>query len=225
MKKTLLLAIFLMAAFSFNTLNAQVKGGFKLGVDFSNINAELGGESFNDEYDTKRLISPRLGFIIEVPINDFLFVQTGLYGAVKGVRFDDVRIISEKAYDSKEYELLVTIDFPVNFGYKYDLGNFKLFGMVGPVISYNTYATNLYKADGEYDNDHESIGTSLEDNYKPINFGVNVEGGIEINRFQFSAFYMKGLSNLSNMTSLVSDASIKTSVFGLTAAIKFGQVN
>ncbi len=225
MKKTLLLAVMLIAAFSFQNLNAQVKGGFKLGVDLSNISSKIGDDSFNDEYDTKRLISPRLGFIIEVPVNDFLFFQSGLFGSVKGFRYEDIRTISSKDYVSKEYEVLICMDLPINFGYKYDLGSLKLFGMAGPVISYNMYATNLYKADGEYDNDHQSIGTSAIDDFKPLNLGVNIEAGVELGSFQFSAFYTQGLSNLSTKTDVISDASIKTSVIGLAAAIKFGRVD
>ena len=216
MKKILLIAMVLIASISLNTLNAQVKGGIKLGVDFSNLVIKVGDQSMNDEYDTKRLISPRLGFILEVPVNDFLFVHTGLFVAAKGFRYDDVN-------KTKYIELLGTIDVPLNFGYKYDLGNLKLFGMAGPVISYNMYTTSLFKIDGESwdNNNHNTIGTSEDDTYKPLNFGINFEAGVEVSRFQFSAFYTQGMSDLSNSD----HSSIKTNVFGLTVAIKFGSVN
>ena len=123
-------------------------------------------------------------------------------------------------YDSKEYEILAAIDVPINIGYKYDLGGAKIFAMAGPVISYNIYSTNLYKADNEYDNDHQSIGTGVDDDFKPLNFGINIEGGVEVDRFQFTAFYTQGLSELSNTPDMV---KMKTNVFGLTAAVKFGK--
>ncbi|MBU2553473.1 MAG: PorT family protein [Bacteroidetes bacterium] len=216
MKKTLLITALLIAVFSFNNLNAQVKGGFKLGADFSRLNMDY-DDDFNDE--TKRLISPRLGFIIEVPVNDFLFVQAGVFGAAKGWRVSE-----EDAGDTyKAMMILGTIDIPIQFGYKYDLGNIKLFGMAGPVISYNVYSTLVYKwGDEDWDNDNSyKIGNSEADFFKPLNMGVNIEAGVELNRFQFSAFYMQGLSNLNTQDG----DKYTTNVIGLTAAIKFGRVD
>jgi hypothetical protein len=219
MKKTLLLAILLIAAFSFNSLNAQIKGGFKLGADFSKLTMDFSDGTTSDDNDTKRLISPRLGFIIEVPVNDFLFVQAGLFGAAKGWRLSG----EEFGETVKFIEVIGTVDIPVQFGYKYDLGNIKLFGMAGPMISYNVYTTLLYKVgDEDWDNDNDiKIGTSDTDTYKPLNFGVNVEAGVELSRFQFSAFFTQGLSNFSN----IDGETYRTNVFGLTAAIKFGRVD
>lgn len=219
MKKTLLLVVVVMTSFVTLNLYAQVKIGLKVGVDFSNLKMDYNGDSFNDEMDTKRLISPRFGPIVELPVNDFLFVQAGLFGTAKGLRYQDEWLETTTKY----IEILGTVDIPINFGYKYDLGNVKLFGMAGPVISYNIYTTLLYKEDGEdWDNDNDNtIGTSDEDIYKPLNFGVNIEAGVELNRFQFSAFYNAGLANITNYDQL----DIKTSVFGLTAAVKFGSVN
>ncbi len=216
MKKTLLITAFLIAVFSFNNLNAQVKGGFKLGADFSRLNMTTDDEN---EDDLKRLISPRLGFIIEVPVNDFLFVQAGVFGAAKGWRVSE-----EDAGDTyKAMMILGTIDIPIQFGYKYDLGNIKLFGMAGPVISYNVYSTLVYKfGDEDWDNDNSyKIGNSEADFFKPLNMGVNIEAGVELNRFQFSAFYMQGLSNLNTQDG----DKYTTNVIGLTAAIKFGRVD
>ncbi len=220
MKKLLLIAIVIIVSSSWTISNAQVRAGYKMGIDFSNMKMEAYGENMNDIWETKRLISPRLGFILEVGINDDFFVQTGILGSVKGFRYDAIREIDGKFFDSKEYQIMIALDIPVNFGYKYDLGDVKLIGMAGPTISYGIYATKLYKADDEYDNDHQSIGTKETDDFKPLNFGINVEGGIELDRFQITLFYNQGLSDLSNE----SDGSIKTNVFGLTAAVKFGSI-
>jgi hypothetical protein len=222
MKKILFIAIILVAALSSSTLNAQVKWGFKMGADFSNLKIDILGIDANDALKTKRLITPRLGFIIEVPVNDEFFFQTGVFGAMKGIKFDSERVVDNESVSSKEYEVILCMDFPINFGYKYDLGGAKLFAMVGPVISYNTYSTLLYQTDGkDWNNEHQTIGTLETDTYKPLNFGVNLEGGIEVSRFQFTAFYTQGLSNLSNHE----ETTTKTNVFGLTAAVKFGRVD
>lgn len=223
MKKTIILAVVMIISSQLNMAFSQVKGGFKMGCDFSNISWYNNTWEIdkNDLLETKRLITPRLGFILQVGIVDNLFIQTGVFGTSKGFRYDGVRNISEKDYDSKEYQIMLTLDIPVNVGYKLDLDAVKIFGMLGPNLSYGMYATELYKADGEYDNVHQTVGNEITDTFKPINFGLNIEAGVEVDRFQFSGFYTLGFSQLSptNMD------DIKANVFGITAAILFGKVD
>ncbi|MFA5417468.1 MAG: outer membrane beta-barrel protein [Bacteroidales bacterium] len=218
MKKVVLFAVLLVAAFSFNTLNAQVKGGFKLGVDFSKLNLDFDdGSSASDEFDIKRLTSPRLGFILEVPVNDYLFVQTGVFAAAKGYVVNE----EDAGVKSKTIQILGTMDIPINVGYKYKLDNLSLFAMAGPVISYNVYATTATKVGSKWDNNNDlKIGTSEFDFFKPLNIGVDIEAGVELSRFQFSVYYVQGLSNISSQDG----GNFKTNVFGLAAAIKFGKV-
>lgn len=225
MKKITLIVIALIACISVTRVNAQVKVGIKLGADFSNIRIADDDGSFNEDAEAKRLTAPRLGFFVEIPVDDEnLFVHTGLFGAVKGFTYEDTRWVKDiTPADSKETEILLALDIPINFGYKYDLGGAKLFGMAGPVISYNLYTTHLYEVDGKLNNVHQSIGSSDEDTYKALDFGVNVEGGIEVHRFQFSLFYNHGLANLFKENDY--DLTAKTSVFGIAAAIKFGSVD
>lgn len=223
MKKTIILAVVMIISSQLNMAFSQVKGGFKMGCDFSNISWYNNTWEIdkNDLLETKRLITPRLGFILQVGIVDNLFIQTGVFGTSKGFRYDGVRNINEKDYDSKEYQIMLTLDIPVNVGYKLDLDAVKIFGMLGPNLSYGMYATELYKADGEYDNVHQTVGNEITDTFKPINFGLNIEAGVEVDRFQFSGFYTLGFSQLSptNMD------DIKANVFGITAAILFGKVD
>jgi outer membrane protein with beta-barrel domain len=222
MKKLLLIAIVILVSSSWSISNAQVRAGFKMGCDFSMMKLTAGEGYTSMAPDFKRLISPRIGFIIEVELPQNMFLQGGVFGAARGVRYDSVRVISEKEYDSKEYEILLGIDIPINFGYKYDLGGAKIFAMVGPVFTYGFYATNLYKADNEYDNDHQIVGNEITDDFRPFNLGINFEGGVEIDRFQFTAFYNQGISDISPDSDIV---TAKTNVFGLTAAVKFGSID
>ena len=216
MKKILLFAVIMMAALSINTLNAQVKGGFKMGVDFSKLSLKDSDGNGIDE--AKRLTSPRIGFILEVPVSDVMFIHTGVFAAAKGYKVEE----SENGVEGKLYQILGTVDIPINFGYKHELDNMLLFAMAGPMISYNGYLTTLFYEDSEWDNNNDlKIGTSENDFIKPFNMGINIEAGIEISRFQLSASFAQGLTNLSTNE----DANFKTSVIGLAVAIKFGEVN
>lgn len=224
MRKILLITCLLIAGMSVQQLSAQIKGGFKMSMDLSNLNTEYEGESYNDEIDSKRLISPRLGFFMDIPVYEGFFIQPGVFGAVRGYRYDSQRIISEELFDSKEFEVVVCVDVPINFGYKYDFDKFSIFGMAGSVFSYNTYATNLYKADNEWDNDKQTIGTGEDDYVKPFNFGINFEAGIEFSCFQFSGSYLHGISNLSPQDGLLGDHQIHSNVFSISAAVLFGKL-
>lgn len=218
MKKMYFLVIIALTVFSFSTVNAQVKAGLKLGADFSTIQFKMDDEVVPD---LTRLTSPRLGVLIEIPLSDEIFVYTGADATVKGFKYEDVREKNEEWVESEEMHLLLTVNFPVMAGYKLELDGFKIFGMAGPVIGWNTYTTNLYKAAGKYDNSQLTIGTEPYDSYKPYDFNVRLEAGIELNRFQLSASYTHGLSNLINNN----DITARPNVIGISAAIKFGEVD
>lgn len=221
MKKIYLILFILAAVLSGKVVNAQAKVGIKMGADFSNIWMYVDGEKINKDADMKRVTSPRLGFFVDIPVSEEMFIHTGVFGAIKGTK-----IVEE---DYKEIDLIQSINFPIHFGYKLDLGEAKLFAMAGPVIGLNTYTTMLEYDDGEIDNVHQTIGTTVADTYKPLDLGVNLEVGVEINRFQFSTFYTQGLNNITNSEldffGISIDTSAKTSVIGIAAAIKFGSVD
>jgi len=222
MKKMYFLVIISMAVLSLSTVNAQVKAGLKIGADFSTIRFKVDEIIMNDSMDFKRLTSPRLGFLVEIPLSDELFIYAGADAALKGFKYTDEREKNEKWVKSEEMHILVSVNFPIMAGYKLDLDGFKVFGMVGPVIGWNTYTTNLYKANGNWDNSHLTIGAEPTDNYKPIDINVRLEAGIEISRFQFSASYTHGLSDLMTVPEFM---TARPSVIGLSAAIKFGEVD
>jgi len=219
MKKILIISMLIIVAASVNTLQAQFNGGFKMGVDFSKLVIKMDGESSNDEEELKRLIAPRLGFFGDYKITDEFFVHAGVFGSIRGLKSDGLRWLDDTTVvDSKEYEVIIYVDIPVNFGYMYDLGGARLFAMAGPMFSFGTYTTHLFKANGEWDNEAQSIGNTDYDDYQSFNLSVTLEGGIEVDRFQFSLFYNQGISNAD-------DIKTTSNIIGLTAAVKFGSVD
>lgn len=207
------------------SLMAQ-SGGIKAGVHFANMSVKPAAAA--DLIKNQRsLISPRFGFIYEMPVYQEVFFQTGINVSAKGYKFDSKRTINGKDFDSQEYNLIGYVDLPLQFGYKFDVGVVKVFGMTGPVFNYAVYTTNLYKADGEYDNDHQSIGASNADAFKPFDFNWNIEGGLQYSHFQFSLFYSYGFSNVVNKpeNKPFTDFSMKNSLFGLNIAILFGNID
>lgn len=226
MKRTLLLSILLLGLTSL-TVNAQVKCGIKIGADFSTLQYRDKGEIINDSAEITGITSPRLGFFVEIPLTDELFIHGGFEGAIKGYNFEGVREKNNEYVDSEEKALILAVNFPIMAGYKYDIGGAKIFGMLGPVIGVNTYATNLYKAAGEWDNSHMFIGEWTPETgespfayFKRMDMLVRLEAGIEVHRFQFSASYTQGFTDLQD----IEEGAVNSRIIGLNAAIKFGSV-
>ncbi len=231
MKK--LLFLFVVAAISMGSMSVYAQsGGIKVGMNFANMAIE---PSSLDEETRKLLFSPRFGFIFEMPVYEGVFFQTGINTSAKGFKWEGTRMLETgysnghptyTEYESVEYNLIWYVDLPIQFGYKFDLGAVKPFVMTGPVFNYGVYTTNLYKANGEYDNDHLTIGTADTDDYLPFDFNWNIEGGVQWSRLQFTLFYSHGFSNVLNIpdgaTGDYADASMKNRVFGFNIAVLFG---
>lgn len=225
MKRLILILAF--AGLFGTQLYSQVKVGMKLGADFSNLKwkMDMAGSTADTSYD--RLTSPRLGFLVDIPVNDFLFVQSGFNFGIKGTKYEGLHEIGDEYVDTEDTQVILFLEIPATFGYKYDLDGAKLFVMAGPVLSYNLYATELYKYKGETDNIHQSIGNELEDSFRPMDLSGRIEGGIEVNRFLFSVAYTSGFSNLyPNIDGLEeSGFKCKSNIITLAAGIKFGDVD
>lgn len=223
MKKALF--TILIVAIASTSVLAQVKAGIKLGADFSLIKPiGINGNELPDEaYDElKRLTSPRLGFTLDVPVNDMFFIHAGVDGAFRGSKFPAYHDKNDSIFETTDTEVILCIDIPVAFGYNYQLDGAKLFAMAGPVYTIHTYATDLFKYNGNYDNIHLTIGKEPYDTYLPSEFGARIEAGVEINRFLFSASYTHGLTNITYENNLW---VTKTNVIGFSATVKFGEVD
>ena len=76
----------------------------------------------------------------------------------------------------------------------FDLNGVILFGIAEQVITSNMYSTNLYNEDGQWDDEHHNIGTYICCTFKPRDFGLNIAGGVQLSRFEITAFYTQGLN-------------------------------
>jgi len=193
-KKAFLLLLVFTSTMAVTTVNAQVMGGFKMGVDFSMLNMENDNGTSSADLDPTRLVSPRGGFILDIPVNKFLFVQIAAMGTAKGFRTQ----VSEQGVENKYIQVIGSVDFPIQFGYKQDLGKPKLFVMGGPVFGYNFYSDWFYKyGDKKWDhNNEQEIGSEEQDTFKHLirDSLCPQEGG-----------------------------TYKTDTFGMALAIKFGR--
>ncbi|MBT8320370.1 MAG: PorT family protein [Eudoraea sp.] len=166
MKKLLLFAV--LALFSFNALNAQVKFGAKAGVNFSDITGEM-VDSFNGR------TSIHFGVMSEFTLSDMFALQPELLYSSQG-----------SDYEEEEFSGTVKVDYlniPV-MAKIYVADGF--FFQAGPQVGF------LLSATDEYDDEEDDI----KDFLKGTDFGFNLGLGYKLDSgLQFDARYNIGLSD------------------------------
>jgi len=224
--------LLIIALFSVIVMDASGQNvGFKVASSWTN--AKLSPD--DPDMDKKYQVAPKLGFIFETPIYNGLFLQTGIYASLSGFRYKDtVSFTNEEgntySVESKNKYILLYLDLPVNFGYKHAVSDkLSIFGMAGPVFRYLTYSTFAYQINGEWDNESTSLGDGDDkiEYFKKFDIGLNIEAGVQFDRFEFSLYYMPSFSNImtDDIQELSEDgASWKNHSFGVGFAVLLGDI-
>lgn len=234
MKKSTIFLFILLLSASVPVLGQKV--GFQMGLNFSNWNPSVDSIEFPEQ---KPLISPSLGILVEIPVNEGFFISSGVFTRVKGIRFESVRPVGDvigndyEMKETNEFLVLWYLNLPVNFGYKFELDNgLKLYGKTGPTFDFGIYSTNLYRYDSEWDNQKTKFGEpDLESDaimfFNKFDFGWNIEAGLQVSRFQFSLFYNPGFTEVFNADDDIEEdlPNMKNYVYGFKTAILFGQMD
>lgn len=190
---TVLLCLTVVAA------SAQ-KFGIKGGVNFANGNYDVSGASLS----TSSLTGVQLGVVGEFPLSQEIYFNSGLLYSQKGVKLDLAGV-----------EIKIPINYfeiPLNLAYKYDLGGPVFFAQAGPYVGVGLSA-KAKSGDTEEDID---FGDG-DDEYKRIDFGINIGTGLEVKALQFGVNYGLGLVNLENEDG----AELKNGVFSITIGYFF----
>jgi hypothetical protein len=174
-----------------NISSGQVRFGPKVGLNFSelpnNTNFIIGNQHIYNGY--------HLGAVAELKIFDHLYLQPGVFLTNKGSKYNVANTTSGTAtgYSNFQFSCFYT-DLQLNFIYNFDFGSFKLFLLSGPQIGLglNGKWTSTYKSSSKV-----HFGYDPQDDFKPLDYGINFGGGIEIGRIQFSSQYYVGLKSLS----------------------------
>ncbi|MCX2745689.1 porin family protein [Mangrovivirga sp. M17] len=169
----------------FMTINAQAQEfGARIGGNFSRFNYSV------DEYnqDALSLFSLHIGATAILPINDNIRINGSLLYSQKGERFKD------NGSTLKEVVNYIHLPFAVEYSFGGD--QIKPFIQAGPYFSIAySYKDKLDSPDltGEVSYD---IGNSESDDIAPTDFGLNIGGGLDIEKFRIGLNYEAGISNL-----------------------------
>lgn len=173
----------LLLLFFANTLQAQVTGGLKFGLNLASIAAEYDGEKENSDMFT----GVQFGGYLNYSISDKLIFQPELlYNKLGGKQSEydpdlqmDVNVVFKFDY----------LSLPLNLKYKVT-DDFSLFA--GPQVGL------LVGAKTGIDFFGTSFSVDTKDQFKSLDFGLNVGASYSFKKFIFDARYTLGLSNIAD---------------------------
>lgn len=208
MKNCLKSSLTIILMFVFISLQGQVKFGPKVGVNLSTMTLKSSGISF----DPSMQVGFHVGVISEISVTDNLVLQPGIFYSTKGSKF-------KVSYSQLSYEASIApsyVDIPVNVLYYFGSGKTKISLFAGPYLAYGI--------SGKSENDGEtsdiSFGNTDNNDMKPLDFGLNIGVGVNLNGLVISAQYGLGLANL--VPSSTSDGEMKNRVIGISLAYLLG---
>ena len=184
--------------------NAQVKFGIKGGVNFAKQKWSASGATIS--FDSK--VGFMAGVILESPFSESLFFQSGVLFSQKGMKMS----ASATGATSDIDMTLNYLDVPLNIIYKANAGNVKILLSAGPVLSYGM------SGKGTANGQSGDIKFGSDADFKSMDIGLGIGGGVEVSNFQIGLNYTLGLSNVSTMSGI----TMKNNVFTISAAILFG---
>lgn len=199
---------------------AQVRFGGKAGLNLSNMKVKVQDSTA----ETKSLAGFHVGAILDFAVSEQFSVQPQLLISTKGYQFKEEGDIMGLtfSYESKAAPLYVEI--PVNCLFKADLGFGKLFIGGGPYLGFGVGGNFKLKTTvmGLSADTTAKInwGNGEDDDMKPLDYGVNVTGGLEIKGFLIGLNYSLGLANIHPKGD--SDHIIKNSSLGLSVGYLIG---
>jgi hypothetical protein len=225
MIKGLKLFALMVLLFSTGQCFAQVRFGLKAGLNLANILDKDNNGTYSSNYNLKTGI--QVGVTAEFPVSKafsiepgLLYSQKGFFKPVSASAFDGLALSSAEIRATFSY-----LEIPVNAVYKINLRGSKLIINGGPFLGYaisgKLKATEAVLGDNLDQKEYAlSIGNKESNDLKPLDYGLNLGAGIEMNDLTFGIQYGLSLANIAPVNN--QGWIIKNKVIGFSAGYKFG---
>ena len=198
----------IVVCFHFSALAQKSRVGFFAGPVVSNLKGKVDGKDLNGK--SKAGFSG--GFVVDAPVTNNISFYPSLSYVQKGTITQKPQGPTIK--DRKSTELRY-VDLALNFVYN---SNTKINWLIGagPYAGFNLPSKFLTKSPNDLQSESDiTFGNTIAENYKGIDFGVNVLTGMRFKGgFFITANYSLGLRNLLPDGSL-SEGDIKNNYFGV----------
>jgi len=165
------------------TINAQVSIAPKIGLSYTKLSGDLN--------NTRYMPSAFVGGMLNYDFKRILSIQSGFLVSGKG---------STLYYDEADKDEMVISYFevPLNFIMAVETGTSRIQFFAGPYVAFAANATYKYLADEDDLKEKISIGTSPQDEIKPMDLGVNAGIGFLFEGLEVQAGYGTSVTSISN---------------------------
>jgi len=184
-------------------LNAQVKSGYTIGLNISNMSLKTSGVLPEQEAIT----GIHIGLIYDIPLKRCFSLQSGLLFSAKGTFY---KINTAEYFISPIY---IELPLLANFAIGSDVIKVSFFS--GPYIAYGL--GGLAESEGE--NKKIKFGSGNQDDIRPFDLGLIFGIGINFKGLMISGRYESGLANLSPL--LLDESEMKNKVYAISLVLLF----
>ncbi len=198
--------------------------GIRAGAVMSNMLFKDDDGTYSD--DLKMRPSFTVGVVGEIPFNDMFFFEPGIMLTSKGYKYDAEESMFGFTIKIEESMSPLYIDIPLNFKVAGEIGDdLKLYGIAGPYVGLGVGGKFKLKTEGSLEDmdldEPIKWGSDEEsDDFKMLDFGVNIGAGVEFGPLQAGVYYGLGLANISSYTE--GGAKVANRTMGLTVTWFFG---
>jgi hypothetical protein len=195
------LAVYLIVASP--DMHAQIKSGYMIGFNISNMTLQTSGTSFEAETMT----GIHIGIISEITLKGNFTLQSGFKFSAKGsiYKIDTTDVVISPIY----------VEVPVNAKYSIGSDFVKVSLFAGPYFACGIGGNK--ETGGELRKIR--FGADENDDLKLFDFGFYFGAGVNIKGFVISAHYGLGLANISPGTTVYSE--MKNKVIGISLSSFF----
>lgn len=200
--KNLLKLLIVVIGFTVATESFAQSVVVKGGLNLSKLLIKDDEGTYSDDF--KMNPGFHFGATAEFPITELFSFETGLLLSNKGAKISEEEIIFEETVKFDFKTNLLYLDIPLTAKATFDLGGAKIFGAFGPYIGVGLSGKTKSEITslGETEKTEEDInwGSNEEDDFKRLDYGLTIGGGVEINAIQIGLSYGLGLANISPTT-------------------------
>ena len=162
----------------------------RAGLNLSNMVIKDDQETYSDDFNMNTGF--HLGAAVNFPFSDVFSIETGLLLSTKGYKI--------KGEDFTSKWNLMYLDIPLNAKASFELGDIKMYGLLGPYIGLGISGKNSNKSEGEKNSETINWGSDENASFKRLDFGLTVGAGVEISSLQIGLQYGLGLANIAPST-------------------------
>ncbi len=197
--------------------------GVRAGVNMSKIEVKDDAGTYSDDF--MFLPGFHAGILGEIPVAGLLSIEGGAFFSTRGVRFEEEMTLFDQKLEVKSKTTLYYLVVPITAKATIDAGPVEVFAQVGAYVGAGL--SGKYKSEVTQGSQTETTegdikwgNDEMEDDYKPLDFGLTAGAGVQVNNIRVGVAYDHGLANICNYSD--NGYSCTNSVFSVFVALIFG---